>query len=129
MEAHLPQRVFRTRRLRNMDGVVAVVGNGEAYWFQYRGGLPHQRDVLFGSDSLRDVPGRTDGDRLHSGGLDRGWSSRLAIDDFRRPNLPTVLNDVEHEVGKIDHDVSIAEIVWHPGPPLHVGNDDVDGPT
>jgi hypothetical protein len=51
---------------------------------------------------------------------------RFANHNFRHPDLPTLPYHAQCEIGEIDDDVGLAQLVRQPPPALHVGDNNVD---
>jgi hypothetical protein len=74
-------------------------------------------------DRVGHAPERVENHLLHQIGEDWCLRVHLAGDDTLAMDHPAVLDDAYRELGDVDPDVVVAEVLGHPAPLLHVGQD------
>ena len=74
-------------------------------------------------DGVGHAPHRLEDDGLQRAREDGRLLARLADDDALRMDAGVVLDEIDHELGHVGHDMHLPQIVGHPAPLFHVGED------
>ena len=126
IEADAAERVALARRLEDADRAVVVVTDLQSDPRQRARIARQRRQIFVADDRRRHVPGRIDRDVFHRLGQQRrGVVAGLADDDLGRPHRLAVLHHLQRVVGDVDHHIGRADVVRHPAPAFHVGDDGV----